>query len=173
MSTSPGSPPSVPWIEADRLAALDRYGILDTPREAEFDDVVRLIAEVFQAPIAVVNLIADGRQWFKAEVGIGADELPLDVSICAHAILQSGIMVVPDTTRDPRFDCNPLVTGEPGLRFYAGALLKTPEGLPLGTLCVLDTAPRPHGIDDHQKRTLEILAHQVMTQLELRRAVAE
>ena len=161
------------WNEADRLAALHRYAILDTPREAEFDDVVRLAADIFEAPISVVNLMAERRQWFKAEVGIGADELPLDVSICAHAILQPGIFVVPDTTKDPRFDCNPLVTGEPGLRFYAGALLETAEGLPLGTVCVLDTKPRPEGITQRQRLTLEVLARQVMTHLELKRGVAE
>jgi GAF domain-containing protein len=123
------------WSEADRLAALKRYEILDTPREPEFDDVARLAADIFEAPIAVVNLIAEGRQWFKAEIGIGADELPLDVSICAHAIFQPGIFVVRDAAADPRFAANPLVTGEPGLRFYAGALLETPDGLPLGTVC--------------------------------------
>jgi PAS domain S-box-containing protein len=165
--------PSPAWNETERLEALARYGILDTPREPEFDDVVRLAADVFEAPIAVVNLIAEGRQWFKAEVGIGADELPLEVSICAHAILQPGVFVVPDTTQDERFNCNPLVTGEPGLRFYAGALLDTPEGLPLGTVCVLDTKPRPGGITDHQRLTLEVLARQVMTQLELRRALSQ
>jgi PAS domain S-box-containing protein len=161
------------WNEADRLAALDRYHILDTPREPEFNDVATLAADIFEAPIAVVNLIAQGRQWFKAEVGIGADELPLDVSICAHAILQQGIFVVPDTTADDRFRCNPLVTGNPGLRFYAGALLETPDGLPLGTVCVLDTKTRPEGITDRQRLTLEVLARQVMTQLELRRVMAE
>ncbi len=117
-------PPS--WNEKQRLEALARYEILDTPREAAFDDVARLAADVFDAPIAVVNLIAEGRQWFKAEVGIGTDELPLDVSICAHAILQPGIFVVPDTTLDARFANNPLVTGAPVLLFYAGALLETP-----------------------------------------------
>ncbi len=161
------------WSESDRLAALDRYAILDTPREPEFDDVARLAADVFEAPIALVSLMAEGRQWLKAEVGVGADELPLDTSICAHAILQSGIFVVPDTTEDERFACNPLVTGEPRLRFYAGALLETPEGLPLGTVCVLDVKPRPEGINDRQRLTLEVLARQVMTQLELRRAVVE
>ena len=159
------------WKEAERLEALARYEILDTPREAQFDDIARLAADIFDAPIAVVNLIAEGRQWFKAEVGIGADELPLDVSICAHAILQPGIFIVPDTTQDARFACNPLVSGEPGLRFYAGALLETPDGLPLGTVCVLDTKPRPSGITNRQRLTLEVLARQVMTQLELRRAV--
>ena len=161
------------WDEEERLAALARYGILDTPREPEFDDIVRLAADIFEAPIAVVNLIASGRQWFKAEIGIGADELPLDVSICAHAILQKGIFVVPDTTDDPRFACNPLVTGEPRLRFYAGALMETPEGLPLGTVCVLDTKSRPEGITARQRLTLEVLARQAMNHIELRQAVAQ
>jgi PAS domain S-box-containing protein len=160
------------WSEEERLAALARYSILDTPREPAFDDIVRLAADVFEAPIAVVNLIASGRQWFKAEVGIGADELPLDVSFCAHAILQKGLMVVADTRDDPRFVCNPLVTGEPKLRFYAGALMETPEGLPIGTVCVLDTKPRPEGITARQRLTLEVLARQAMTHMELRRAVA-
>ncbi|AUC94231.1 hypothetical protein CWS35_07975 [Bradyrhizobium sp. SK17] len=138
------------WDERDRLSALERYGILDTPREPDFDDIVRLAADTFGAPIAVVNLIANGRQWFKAEVGIGTRELPLDVSICVHAILQGDTMVVPDTLLDDRFVRNPLVTAAGGLRFYAGALLKTEEGLPLGTVCVLDRQPRPEGITDHR-----------------------
>jgi GAF domain-containing protein len=120
---------------------LRRYEILDSPSEVEFEDVVRIAAHVCETPIAVVNLIEDHRQWFKAEIGLGVRETPLDVSICAHAILQPGLFVVPDTTKDPRFDCNPLVTGDPHLRFYAGALLETREGLPLGTVCVLDYKP--------------------------------
>ena len=159
------------WTESDRLAALESYAILDTPLEPEFDDIARLAAEVLEAPIAVVNLIASGRQWFKAEIGIGARELPLDVSICAHAILQHDTMVVTDTREDARFIENPLVTVDDGLRFYAGALLKTPEGLPLGTVCVLDRRPRPEGITPRQQLALELLARQVMTQLELRKTV--
>ena len=160
------------WSENDRIAALESYAILDTPTESKFDDLVRLAAETFGAPIAVVNLVAGNRQWFKAEVGIGARELPLDVSICAHAILQNDFMVVPDTLEDSRFDCNPLVTAENGLRFYAGALLRSDEGLPIGTVCVLDRAPRPAGISDHQRLVLEVLARQVMVQLELRKTMA-
>jgi two-component sensor histidine kinase len=159
------------WNEAERLAALRQYGILDTPPETEFDDVVRIAAHVCAAPIAVVNLIEDYRQWFKAEIGLGVRETPLDVSICAHAILQPGLFVVPDTTKDPRFNCNPLVTGEPYLRFYAGALLQTPEGLPLGTVCVLDYQPRT--LTDEQAFTLQALARQVMAHLELRRSAKE
>ncbi len=159
-------------LEHRRLDALDRYAILDTPTEPDFDDIARLAADTFDAPIAVVNLIARGRQWFKAEIGIGARELPLDVSICAHAILQREMMVVPDTRDDPRFACNPLVTADGGLRFYAGAQLTTPDGFVIGTMCVLDRAPRPGGITAHQRLTLEVLARQVMNQLELRRAIA-
>jgi signal transduction histidine kinase/CheY-like chemotaxis protein len=166
-SASPG------WAEPDRLAALMRYGIIDTPKEPEFEDIVRLASDVFDAPIAVVNLVASDRQWFKAEVGIGARELPLDVSICAHAILQDDLFIVPDTLLDDRFRDNPLVNVADGLRFYAGALLKTEDGLPLGTVCVLDRKPRPEGITDRQRLTLEVLARQVMTQLDLRRAIVQ
>ncbi|WP_165838977.1 PAS domain-containing protein [Roseicella frigidaeris] len=159
------------WDEQARLAALDSYAVLDTPPEQAFDDVVRLAAQICQAPIAVVNLVAEERQFFKAEIGLGVRETPLDVSICAHAILQPGLFVVPDTTLDPRFAENPLVTGAPHLRFYAGALLQTAEGLPLGTLCVLDYVPRPEGLTEQQGFALEVLAKQVMSQLDLRRAL--
>jgi GAF domain-containing protein len=155
---------------ADRLAALDRYDILDTDREAAtFDDIVELASVIFEAPIAVVNLVADGRQWFKAEIGIGARELPLDVSICRHAILQRGVFVVPDLAADPRFEQS-AGHGAGGLRFYAGALLETPEGLPLGTVCVLDVKPRPEGVTERQARALKALASQTMAQLESRRS---
>jgi two-component sensor histidine kinase/PAS domain-containing protein len=150
---------------------LRRYDILDTSPEVEFEDVVRIAAHVCEAPIAVVNLIEDHRQWFKAEIGLGVRETPLDVSICAHAILQPGLFVVPDTTKDPRFNCNPLVTGDPHLRFYAGALLETREGLPLGTICVLDYKPRE--LTEEQAFTLQALARQVMAHLELRRSARE
>ena len=167
--SSRSEPP--PWAEPDRLAALLRYGILDTPPEPDFDHVTRVAALVCRAPIAVVNLIADTRQFFKSEVGLGVRETPLDTSFCAKAILQPGLTVVPDAREDPRFESNPLVTGEPGLRFYAGALLETPEGLPIGTVCVLDTEPRPDGLTGDQREILLALARQVMTHLELRRAL--
>ncbi|MBI2261342.1 MAG: PAS domain-containing protein [Caulobacterales bacterium] len=160
------------WAEADRLAALRAYDILDTPREAAFDDIVNLVARVFDAPIAVVNLIDEGRQWFKAETGLGVRETPLETSFCAHAILMQDRMVVPDATRDERFACNPLVTEAPHLRFYAGEVLKSAEGLPIGTLCVLDDKPRPEGATPLQMNTLQVLAAQVMTQLELRRSLS-
>ncbi len=153
--------------EEFRLAALRRYGILDTPREAEFDEVVEVASAICGTPISVINLIDHGRQWFKAEVGLGVRETPIDSSICAHAILQPGLFIIPDTTLDRRFIDNPLVTGEPHLRFYAGALLETPEGFPLGTVCVLDYKPRE--LDDTQKAFLRLMANQVMKLLELRR----
>jgi two-component sensor histidine kinase len=162
---------SPPWNEDDRLAALRCYGILDTPPEPDFDDIVRLAARVCQTPIALITLIDDRRQWFKAEIGLGVRETPLVASICAKAILQRELVVVPDTTNDPRFRDNPLVQGEPHLRFYAGAPLKTPAGLPLGMLCVLDTKSRD--LDEEQRLTLTTLARQVMAQLELRRALSE
>ncbi|MXP41496.1 PAS domain-containing protein [Altererythrobacter soli] len=161
------------WTEADRLAALDRYEILDTPLEPLFDEIVQLAADVCEAPIAVVNFVAQERQWFKAEVGIDARELPLDVSICRHAILQPGLFVVPDLAADSRFASNPLVDQAGGLRFYAGVVLETPEGLPVGTICVLDTRPRPDGLASQQARVLKALARQVMTELELRVSLAE
>jgi PAS domain S-box-containing protein len=155
-----------PWDEAARLAALARYGILDSQRDAEFDHIAEIVAAMFEAPIAVVNFIASDRQWFKAEIGIGTDTLPLDVSICRFAILQSDMLVVPDLATDSRFAGNPLVAQQGGLRFYAGALLKTADGLPLGTVCVLDTAPRPDGITERQRTGLLAAADMTMAALE-------
>ena len=152
-----------------RSATLARYDILDTPTEQAFDDIARLAAAICEVPIAVVNLIADDRQWFKAEVGLGVRETPLETSFCAKAILEHDFLEVPDATQDPRFDCNPLVTAEDGLRFYAGALLKTEQGQAIGTVCVLDTVSRPGGLSELQRFTLTTLATQVMTQLECRR----
>lgn len=163
---------SRPWLEVDRVAALERYAILGSKREDAFDAVADLAAELLDAPMAVVNFIASDRQWFKAEVGIGTDSLPLDVSICRHAILETDLLVVPDLASDPRFQSNSLVDVTDGLRFYAGAILRTPEGLPIGTVCVLDRAPRPEGISDRQRSALKMLADQTMARLELRRSEA-
>jgi two-component sensor histidine kinase len=153
--------------EEFRLGALRSYGILDTPREIDFDEVVKVTSAICGTPISVINLIDEGRQWFKAEVGLGVRETPIDSSICAHAILQPDLFIVPDTTLDNRFRDNALVVGEPHLRFYAGALLETPEGFPLGTVCVLDYKPRE--LNDVQKAFLRLMANQVMKLLELRR----
>ncbi|WP_413708557.1 PAS domain S-box protein [Rhizobium sp. Rhizsp82] len=156
--------------ELRRLQALEAYAILDTPPEEDFDDVAKLASDICATPIAVVNLIGDRRQFFKAEVGLGVRETPFGSSFCAKAILENDFLMVPNATEDARFDCNPLVTGEPHLRFYAGAILKTPEGLPVGTVCVLDYEPRE--LDEVQQRTLRVLASQVMARLELRRVAA-
>lgn len=159
-----------PENEEQRLAALHDYRILDTPREQDFDDIVHLASEICDAPIAVINFVDRTRQWFKAEKGLGVSETPLDVSICAHAILQPDLFVVPDTLKDARFAGNPLVTGEPHLRFYAGALLESADRFPIGTLCVLDYQPRY--LTPSQEHTLRVLARQVMSQIELRRSLA-
>jgi len=153
----------------ERLKALYRYNILDSDFDSRFDDLVELGAFICETPIAVINFIDKDRQWFKAELGLGIRETPLDVSICSHAILQPGLFVVQDTLKDDRFTNNPLVTGDPHLRFYAGALLETEEGHPLGTFCVLDYKPRE--LTDAQKKALKTLARQVMTQLELMRTL--
>ncbi|WP_156358269.1 PAS domain S-box protein [Sphingobium sp. Leaf26] len=157
--------------ESRRLSALVRYEILDTPREVAFDELAALAAKLCDTPIAVVNLIGDRRQFFKAEVGLGVRETPFESSFCAKAILEQDFLLVPDATQDRRFDCNPLVVGEPHLRFYAGALLKTDDGLPIGTLCVLDYEPRQ--LTELQQEALRVLSRQVMMQLELRRALQE
>lgn len=159
------------WMESDRLTALGRYRILDTPPEREFDDIVRVAASICDMPMASISLVDGHRQWFKAALGLGVTETPRDVAFCAYAIEGDGTLVVEDATLDARFVENPLVTGDPGLRFYAGAPLVTADGFPLGTLCVLDTRPRT--LTGHQREMLEILARQVLSQLELRRALAQ
>lgn len=154
--------------ETARLAALHAYGILDTPPEADFDAIARIAAYVCNAPIAVINFVDSNRQWFKSTVGLGdIRETPLDISICSHAILQPGLFIVPDTTQDTRFADNPMVTTGPCMRFYAGALLETNQGFPLGTLCVLDRTPRH--LTREQGELLEALAKQVMLLLQLYR----
>ncbi|MBM3926854.1 MULTISPECIES: PAS domain S-box protein [Sphingomonas] len=157
--------------EQRRLAALAKFEVMDTPRESAFDELAELVAAICEAPIGVVNLIGECRQFFKAEVGLGVRETPLDTSFCAHALLEQDFLLVPDATADPRFACNPLVTGEPHIRFYAGALLKTDDGLPIGTLCVLDYQPRQ--LSDVQIRSIRVLARQVMAQLEQRLAARQ
>ena len=166
---SAGRTPS--WAESDRSAALHSFNILDTPREKDFDELAEIASEICGAPIAVVNLVDTTRQFFKAEVGLGVRSTPLETAYCSHALLVEDVLVIPDATKDSRLDCNPLVTSAPHLRAYAGALLKTSEGLPIGTICVLDYKPREFSAD--QIKMLRFLAKQTMTQLELRRKVAE
>lgn len=159
--------------EADRHAAIERYGVLDSPTEATFDAIVRLVAELLDAPIAVINLLARDRQWFQAEIGVGIREMPIAGSFCSTAILQETMMVVPDAALDARFNCFPIVTEGLKVRFYAGALLRTPDGIPVGTLCVGDINPRPDGLTALQRLALRTLADQVMGQMELRRMQRE
>ncbi|RZJ41151.1 MAG: PAS domain S-box protein, partial [Brevundimonas sp.] len=171
MSFTPAHSPD--WTEGQRLEALASYDILDTGPEAGFDELVELASEICGAPIALVSLVDVDRQWFKARIGLDDAETARDVSFCQYAMLGQGPMVVNDATVDPRFKDNALVTGGPRIGFYAGAPLKSRDGVPLGSLCVIDTQPRPEGLTPIQTRTLEVLSHQVMAQLELRRALRE
>lgn len=159
--------------EAARLAALAAFDILDTPPERGFDDIVHLARRLCAAPVALVSLVDGHRQWFKARAGFPACETDLDRSVCKFVLTEPGVLQIPDLTRDPRTRANPLVTGEPRLRFYAGAPLRTSEGLVLGSLCVLDHAPRPGGLSAGQVEDLEALARQVMGQLLLRRSLSD
>jgi GAF domain-containing protein len=133
----------LPPDETGRLAALRRYEVLDTPPEEAFDDLTRLAAHICQTPIALICLIDETRQWFKSKVGLAATETPRNTSICAHAILHGDAgLQLSDTERDPRFAANPLVTGDPHVRSYAGIPLLSPEGHALGVLSVCDHVPR-------------------------------
>lgn len=156
-----------------RQEALAGYLILDTAPEPDFDDIVLIAQRVCETPTALVSLVDADRQWFKARVGFDACETPLDQSVCVHALTVSDIMVIPDLTLDPRTRDNTLVTGAPHIRFYAGAVLKTPEGVAIGSLCVIDGTPRPDGLTMVQADTLRALARQVMVNLALRKAMAE
>ncbi|MEA2465705.1 MAG: hypothetical protein QOJ98_3452 [Acidobacteriota bacterium] len=157
--------------EHARLAALERYGILDTSPEDGFDELVHLAAAVCGTPIALISLVDATRQWFKARVGLDAAQTPRTASFCAYAIHETTVFVVQDATKDPRFAGNALVVGEPKIRFYAGAPLTTPDGYNLGTLCVIDCKPRL--LSEEQRTALTAIARQVIVQLELRRQIAE
>src|SRR6266481_1238876 len=161
MTTSP------PAAEKKRLKVLWQYEVLDTVPEQVFDDLTELAARICEAPIALITLVDEDRQWFKSKVGVTVKETSRDISFCAHAISQNDLFIVPDATQDARFAQNPLVTSDPKIRFYAGAPLITPDGYALGTLCIIDKVPRQLRPD--QKQALGILARHVMTQLELRR----
>jgi len=163
-------PAAKPENEFQRLEALRRYRILDTAPEQAFDDITFVASQVCGTPIALVSLVDAERQWFKSRHGLDSTETPRDQAFCAHAIGGSDTFVVPDAALDERFHDNPLVTGGPEIRFYAGSPLTTTDGFRLGTLCVIDTEPR--GITTANRLILEALARQVCNLLELRHSAA-
>ncbi|MCY7331833.1 MAG: PAS domain S-box protein, partial [Pseudanabaena sp. CAN_BIN31] len=164
-------PAQEPTNELERVAALYQCKILDTESEQGFDDITQLAAYICQTPIALVSLIDKDRQWFKSKVGLTATETPRKIAFCTHAILQDGIFIVNDTLEDERFADNPVVTHAPKIRFYAGVPIKTVEGYPLGTLCVLDYKQRE--LDKAQINFLKSLGNQVSYLIETRRNLAE
>lgn len=155
-----------PASEIDRIFALRSYGILDTPKEDVFDDIVWLAAKICDVPIAAISLVDDERQWFKAEIGLNLRQTERSVAFCAHTILDDTPLVVPDATADPRFSENDLVTSASHFRFYAGMPLSG-AGHKLGALCVIDRIPRE--LDEFQLRALRVLSRQVEAQLEVRK----
>jgi GAF domain-containing protein len=157
----------LPENEGARLEALRQYEILDTDPEESFNDLTRLAAYICKTPIALITLVDQHRQWFKARVGLSEKETHRDIAFCAHAILQDGPFIVRDALDDERFRTNPMVTAAPHIRFYAGSPLMSPEGFKIGTLCVIDSKPRE--ITPEQGAALKILGNQVITQLDLRR----
>ncbi|HXG33256.1 MAG TPA: ATP-binding protein [Bryobacteraceae bacterium] len=164
--------PPVPPDEQRRLESLWRYAILDTPPEEAFDVITRLAARLFDAPISLISLLDQARQWFKSRYGLEVNHTSREIAFCAFAIHSDEVMVIPDTRADSRFATNPLVTGAPGIRFYAGAPLITPDGYRVGTLDVMDTAPRA-GLTAEQKALLEALARLAVIELEWRLALIQ
>ncbi|MEQ1631807.1 MAG: PAS domain-containing protein, partial [Planctomycetota bacterium] len=159
-----------PIYEQQRLDALRRYGVLDSLPEQVYDDVVQLAAQICGMPIAMISLVDTDRQWFKAKLGVDQPGTPRDIAFCAHAILERDVFVVPNAAVDERFHDNPLVTGSPGIQFYAGAPIVTPDGFAIGAVCVNDRMPRQ--LNEGQLQALQSLARQVVGHLELRRELA-
>ena len=157
----------VPPNEAKRLAALEEYQILDTGIEQCYDDIATLAAHICKVPITMISLVDRNRQWFKSKVGMTQSETPRDIAFCAHTILEHDPLIVRNATKDRRFAGNPLVKGEPHIRFYAGFPLINPEGLALGTLCAIDR--KPHQLSAEQEEAMLVLARQVIVLLESRR----
>ncbi|MBD0255698.1 MAG: GAF domain-containing protein [Cytophagales bacterium] len=157
----------VPPNEQQRLAALYRYNILDAPAEPDFDNLVTLAAQLAGVPVAMISLIDHDRQWFLAKKGVPLTQTPREIAFCAHTILDTVPVVVNDLRLDDRFSTNPLVAGDPHVVFYAGVPLVTPDGFVIGTVCLLHT--QSHALREEQLFGLEVLARQVVQQLELRR----
>ncbi len=157
----------LPKNEEERLAELLSYDVLDTEAEKLFDDLTALASQICETPIALISLVDPNRQWFKSKVGLDAEETSREIAFCSHAILQREVFEVPNATLDPRFHDNPLVTGAPDIRFYAGAPLITPSGHAIGTLCAIDKKPRQ--LTDAQKASLQTLSKSVVAHLELKR----
>lgn len=155
-----------PYNEAARLEALRRYAILDSAPEDPYDNLVQVAANLCEVPVAAVSLVDKDRQWFKARQGIAATETPREWAFCAHAIMGNETFIVEDATQDERFSSNPLVTGEPDIRFYMGAPLVTSEGLALGSFCVIDHKPRH--LSSEQRQALEALRNVAVYLIEQR-----
>jgi len=170
--TSTGIPAPLPDDEAMRVAALHALNLLDTKPEAIFDSLTSLAAQLFDAPVALVSLIDTDRQWFKSCVGLDGEQTTRDVAFCAYTILRSEVFVVNDALADPRFADNPMVTGEPFVRFYAGAPLLSPDGHRLGSLCIVDFKPRA-GLSARDVERLEKLADAVSSLIGMRRDLAD
>ena len=163
----PMASPTMIKNEPARLAALQKYAILDSEPEQAFDDLVQLASFICDTPIAMISLVDENRQWFKSKIGVSVSETPREIAFCNTAIRQSDIFVVPDTLNDERFRSNPLVTSEPKIRFYAGAPLINEEGYALGTICVVDKTPRE--FTPAQQAALKALSRLVLAQMEFRR----
>jgi GAF domain-containing protein len=157
-----------PTQEENRIQLLRSYGILDTEPEDDFDEITRAASLVCGTPIATITLVDESRQWFKSRVGLESNQTPREFSFCAQAMHQSGPFVVPNAEKDPRFSQNPLVTGDPNIRFYCGMPLRS-DGHGLGTLCVIDRSPRT--LTPEQMQILKVLSGAVLSRLQLRRAL--
>lgn len=155
--------PDIPENEESRLATLRSLDILDTDYEERFDRVTRIAKRLFKVPVALVSLIDENRQWFKSSAGLDVRETPRDISFCGHAIMEDKLFYIPDASKDPRFANNPLVTGPPNIRFYAGHPLHAPNGDIMGTLCIIDTEPKD--LTEEDILTLEDLAGVVEQEL--------
>lgn len=163
--------PEIPRDEVERLASLRSLGLLDTDSEDRFDRITRLASRIFDVPVALVSLVDSDRQWFKSKVGIDVEGTPREESFCGHAILGSDVMIVTDATLDPRFHDNPLVTGGPRIRFYAGCPIEAPDGARVGTVCITDDRPRE--LDARDLQALQDLAAIVEQELAMHRLVLD